>query len=823
MAMAPLETILAGLLCGALAPGTLELLVLSVAGCLPARKSRAAPARATPRNVQRLGVVVPAHDEQDSIARCVRSLGQMTRGDFDVRVLVVADNCSDATARVARQAGAVVLERNDATRRGKGHALEFAFRALLEAGCDALAVVDADSEVSPDFARAVVERLRGGADGVQVRYRIANAAESVKTRLVDLAWNAFNWLRPRGRDRLGLSCGILGNGFALSAASIRRTPYVARSIVEDLEHHIALVHSGQRVEFEPRAWVRAETPTSARGLKTQRARWEGGRLRVARQELGGLARDVGRGRVRALEPLLDLSLLPLSFHAAGCLLLALAFSGWARTAGIVGLGVLVFHVLATLLALRAPAASWAALLLAPFYVLWKLTLVPSILLAGRSRAQWQRTEREIGAPVVGYLVNQYPKISHAWITREIDGVEACGLKVERFSIRDAGEPEVNPRDAKERACTQVLWRPGLGNACRGLLDVALVAATRPVHFLRGVRTALHMGVGSNRGVLLHLLYLAEACRFLRLVRRARVDHVHAHFGTNSATVAALCSVLGGPGFSFTMHGPEMLTLAGTNEIRRKIALARFVVAISHHGRSQLYRETAFHAWRKIQLVRCGADELFLDQPALPPPAAPRLVCVGRLSPEKGHLTLLDALARVAASGRAFEVELIGDGELRALIQARIDRLGLSASVKISGWRGSREVKESILAARAMVLASYEEGLPVVFMESLALFRPVISTYVAGIPELVQPGRNGWLVPAGAVEPLAQALAELLDCDAARLQALGRAGHEQVARQHDSRNEARKLARLFRGEEMELTSVNPRSQPSPDRQPAPVRG
>ncbi len=309
--MSSLASLLAALLVCAMAPGTLELLVLSLAGSLPTRKFTRSRRAGHASPVRSLGVVVPAHDEERLVERCVKSLCAMKRGDFELRILVVADNCTDATAELARRAGAQVLERTDAHNRGKGHALELAFRTLLAEGVEALAVVDADSEVSPDFALAVVERLRAGADGVQVRYALSNAAHSLKTRLVDVAWNAFNLLRPRGRDRLGLSCGILGNGFALSARSLTRSPYVARSIVEDLEHHLALVLDGQRVEFEPLAFVRAETPTHAKGLKTQRTRWEGGRLKVARQELPRLAKALLAGRIRVLEPMADLCLLPL--------------------------------------------------------------------------------------------------------------------------------------------------------------------------------------------------------------------------------------------------------------------------------------------------------------------------------------------------------------------------------------------------------------------------------------------------------------------------------------------------------------------------------
>jgi glycosyltransferase involved in cell wall biosynthesis/cellulose synthase/poly-beta-1,6-N-acetylglucosamine synthase-like glycosyltransferase len=798
----------AALLMALVLPGTIELLALSAAALLPARP-RAGRRRSRAGSVQpvrKLAVVVPAHDEEKLVGRCVRSLLATRRGAFELRVLVVADNCTDHTAPEARAAGVEVLERTDPQRRGKGYALELAFAKLLAEGVDAIAVVDADSEVSEDFAVALVERFEAGARAVQVRYALANADASQKTRLVDLAWNAFNLVRPRGRDRLGASCGILGNGFALSRQSLERCPYRARSIVEDLEHHVDLVLDGQIVEFDARAWVRADTPTQRRGLETQRKRWEGGRLGVARLALPRLARALASGRWRAWEPLADLLLLPLSFHASACVLLAACFGGTLRWLGLGALVALAFHVLSALWVMRAGPAHWLALSFAPFYVAWKLTLLPAIVRSGRKDSAWQRTQRESGSLRVAYLVNQYPKISHAWITREIDGVEASGIGVERFSIRDAGEPAVNPRDVEEKRRTHVLWRGGIAQAAMAAAEVLAVALSRPIRFSHAAREAVGMGRRSHRGLVKHGFYFGEACLLLRRLRAQGVGHVHAHFGTNSATVAALCRLLGGPTFSFTMHGPEMLTLAGTREIRRKIALARFVVAISHHGRSQLYRETAFHAWSKIQLVRCGADALFLDQPAWPIPAEPRLVCVGRLSAEKGHLTLLESLAALAREGRRFELELIGDGDMRALIETRARELGLERSLVFSGWRGPREIVQAILAARAMVLPSYEEGLPVVFMEALALRRPVVSTYVAGIPELIVEGETGWLVPAADVERLTRALRAMLCAPTERLEAMGDTGRARVARQHDSRVEARKLARLFAGERLELTQV-----------------
>jgi glycosyltransferase involved in cell wall biosynthesis len=191
------------------------------------------------------------------------------------------------------------------------------------------------------------------------------------------------------------------------------------------------------------------------------------------------------------------------------------------------------------------------------------------------------------------------------------------------------------------------------------------------------------------------------------------------------------------------------------------------------------------------------DELFLAAPPAPITERSRLVCVGRLCEQKGQLLLVEAAARLVKEGRELELVLAGDGELRAPIEAAIARHALQGRVRITGWISNEQVRAEILAARAMVLPSFAEGLPVVLMEALALGRPVISTYVAGIPELVVPERSGWLVPAGDVDALADAMRAALRASPRELEALGLQGAERVRERHDARIEAAKLSALLR--------------------------
>ena len=206
--------------------------------------------------------------------------------------------------------------------------------------------------------------------------------------------------------------------------------------------------------------------------------------------------------------------------------------------------------------------------------------------------------------------------------------------------------------------------------------------------------------------------------------------------------------LGGPRWSFTVHGPEEFDKAPLIGLAEKIRRCTFVVAISSYGRSQLYRIVEQQHWPKVHVVHCGLEPDFLAAPATPVPATPRLVCVGRLCEQKGQLLLIEAAGRLAARGVAFELVLAGDGELRDEIEALIRKNNLTSRVRITGWISSNDVSDEILAARALVLPSFAEGLPVVIMEAMALSRPVISTFVAGIPELVRPGNTaGWCRPA----------------------------------------------------------------------------
>jgi glycosyltransferase involved in cell wall biosynthesis len=394
---------------------------------------------------------------------------------------------------------------------------------------------------------------------------------------------------------------------------------------------------------------------------------------------------------------------------------------------------------------------------------------------------------------IAYLVNQYPTVSHSFIRREILALERRGVEVMRIALREWKPELLDAENQVERERTRYVLR---ARAPALLIAVARMLLTRPVRLLQALALALRMGHRAQRPPPVHLIYLAEACRIEPWLRASSIHHLHAHFGTNSAEVAMLVHALGGPQWSFTVHGPEEYDNVQSIRLTEKIRHCAFVVAISSYGRSQLYRLLEHRHWPKVKVVHCGLEPAYFAAAVSPAATARRLVCVGRLCDQKGQLLLVEAAHRLAARGISFELVLVGDGELRAEIETSIGRHQLQDRVRITGWISAAEVREQILAARALVLPSFAEGLPIGIMEAMALRRPVISTFVAGIPELVQPGENGWLVPAGDVEALTDVIRACLETPVETLARMGEMAHQRVRERHNVDTEASKLGRLF---------------------------
>lgn len=367
---------------------------------LTALSRRSAPPRPA-RADRRFDVIVPAHDEEAGIASTVRSLLAMDHPAELRRVIVVADNCSDATAERARDAGATVLVRRDA-RRGKGWALAHAFAwCLAEGWADAIVVVDADTIASANLLRAFAARLDAGARAVQARYGVRNPDASWRTLLMTIAFALVHDVRSLGRERLRCSAGLHGNGMCFEASLLREVPHEAFSIVEDLEYGIRLGRAGVRVHYAGEAAVLGDMVAGSGPARSQRRRWEGGRRQMARTYAVPLLARGLRDRDRVLVDLaLDLLVPPLAWLslavAAG--LAAVAAASWR--AGAIGTAAWPWAASAAALGIHVVRGWWVsgtglagagALLRAPLYVAWKIALA-----LGRPDAPagtWVRTQR----------------------------------------------------------------------------------------------------------------------------------------------------------------------------------------------------------------------------------------------------------------------------------------------------------------------------------------------------------------------------------------------------------------------------------------------
>lgn len=394
---------------------------------------------------------------------------------------------------------------------------------------------------------------------------------------------------------------------------------------------------------------------------------------------------------------------------------------------------------------------------------------------------------------LAYLTNQYPKVSHTFIRREIRQLERMGYEVMRVSIRDTRTNVADDEDRDEATKTYVcLAQSWLAFA----QAVAACIVRRPLGLLRATRMTLAMGRYSERGMLRHFAYLVEACLLSEVFRQRSIDHVHVHFGTNAATVARLIRCLTRLSYSMTVHGPGEFDAPRGYSLREKVQDAAFTVAISSYCAAQIRRWSRYEDWPRIHIVRCTINERFECPPTPIESTSRELLSIGRLTPQKGQLLLLDALAELVAQGCDAKLVLAGDGEMRTEVDRRIADLGLSARVRITGWVDEETVRTLLRSCRALVQPSFAEGLPVVIMEALAMARPVIATRITGIPELVKDGESGWLVTAGDVPELVIAMREVLETPVEELFSMGMAGRARVMSAHRAESVVAGLADLF---------------------------
>jgi glycosyltransferase involved in cell wall biosynthesis len=391
------------------------------------------------------------------------------------------------------------------------------------------------------------------------------------------------------------------------------------------------------------------------------------------------------------------------------------------------------------------------------------------------------------------LTSQYPAASHTFIRREVEALRELGWPVDTFSIRTpaAGEAE-NDRDRAEAAQT---WYVLSQSAFAFLGAHAAFLITRPGRYLRTFALALGHRAPGARGLFLALAHFAESMVLARELKRRGAEHLHNHFANSAATVGLLAAQMLGLGWSFTMHGISETDYPAGLMLGRKIEAAGMVACVSWFGRAQGMRLVAPDQWDKMHVVRCGIpfDRVPIREPRKD--GAATIVCVGRLSPEKGQAGLLRAFADLRRSRPDLKLRLVGDGPERGSLEALASELGVAGAVTFAGRLSEAETLAEIARSDLLALPSFMEGLPIVLTEAMAIGVPVVASRVAGIPELVEEGTTGLLFPPSDWDALAAAIERLLGDEALYAQVAERA-QRKVRDEFDVRKSAGILAGLF---------------------------
>ncbi len=397
---------------------------------------------------------------------------------------------------------------------------------------------------------------------------------------------------------------------------------------------------------------------------------------------------------------------------------------------------------------------------------------------------------------IGYLASHYPAVSHRFLLREVHALRRCGVEVETLSIHRTPDSELlTEADQQEGRRTYAVWPPRR----LGLLRAHLTALLRaPSRYLDTLVFALRRASPGFRGRLGGLLHFAESIAVWDVARRRGVRHIHASFADSASDAALLAARFGGEPWSFSLaiHGPVEFEDVSRNRLAEKVNSARFTVAISDFGRSQLMTLAAEERWEDIHVIHCGIDPAeSVAEPTRHRGGEPEMICVGRLVQRKGQSLLVEAVAGLLGRGVPVRLTLVGDGPMRANLEALARRIGVEDRVRFAGAVGHDEIPSMLRAADIFCLPSFSEGVPVVLMEAMAHSVPVVTTQVMGIPELVENLRSGLLVAPGRVDVLVDALARVA-LDPELREQLGARGRDKVLAEFDVNASARQLQALL---------------------------
>jgi glycosyltransferase involved in cell wall biosynthesis len=392
------------------------------------------------------------------------------------------------------------------------------------------------------------------------------------------------------------------------------------------------------------------------------------------------------------------------------------------------------------------------------------------------------------------MTGEYPRATDTFIQREVAALRNSGVYVETFSVRKPPENEnVGPEQEAERKGTHYLLPP-----CPWALakSHARLFMRSPGRYFRALRLALRARAPGMKALLMQLAYFAEAGLVAARMRDHQLIHLHNHFSNSSCSVAMLASELGGFTFSFTMHGPAEFFEPKYWRLDEKISRALFVCCISNFCRSQGMIFCAPQKWERLHIIHCGVDPSLFAR-VRHANQGKRLLFVGRLAAVKGLPVLFEAIAQLRNDRPDILLTIAGDGPDRASLEATARSLGIAENLRFLGYQSQTQVRQLLAETDVFVMSSFAEGVPVVLMEAMAAGVPVVATRIAGVPELVEDGVSGFLVPPGDAQSLAERISALLEDDHLRNR-FGKAGRAEVEAEFNIDLEARRLCRILTG-------------------------
>ncbi len=395
---------------------------------------------------------------------------------------------------------------------------------------------------------------------------------------------------------------------------------------------------------------------------------------------------------------------------------------------------------------------------------------------------------------IAYMTGEYPRVTDTFVQREVVGLRARGVDVQPIAIRRPRQGDSVGGEQKAESERTVYLLPV--SIWRLIWANASTLVVSPKRYFRAMVLAWRTRQAGFKGAIYQLFYFIEAAMVVLVMKKRGLVHLHNHFANSSCTVAMLASEIGGFDYSFTIHGPAIFFEPRLWRIDEKIRRAKYVCCISHFCRSQAMIFVEPRYWEKLHIVHCGVDPSKYAG-AIGSESGRHVIFVGRLAAVKGLPILLDAMAKVRERGVEMELTVVGDGVDREMLEEQARELGIDGYVDFVGYQSQEEVRDYLNRSDIFAMSSFAEGVPVVLMEAMSMGLPVVAPLIAGIPELIEHGKDGYLVSPGDVDSLAVCLSELI-VDKELRQRLGENGRAKVKAEFNIEREVDWLYELLVG-------------------------